>query len=127
MAEGWVNQLKAEVIEAYSAGLVPTRVDPLAIRAMAEVGVDISSYRSKSVLDLRGWEFDYVITLCDEARQSCPFFPAKTAIIHHKFDDPPTLAAGIEDEEEAMAPYRRVRDEIKAYIETLPQSLHEEA
>ena len=125
MAEGWANHLKADLIEAYSAGVVPRGVDPRAIRAMGEAGVDISGQRSKSVLDLGDMEFDYVITLCDDAQQSCPFFPAKTALIHHGFDDPPTLAAGAGNEEEAMAPYRRVRDEIRAYIETFPQSLSE--
>ena len=126
MAEGWANHLKADLIEAYSAGIVPKEVDPRAIRAMAEAGIDISGQRSKSVVDLGDMEFDYVITLCDDAQQSCPFFPAKTALIHHGFDDPPALAARAGNEEEAMAPYRRVRDEIRAYIETLPQSLSED-
>ena len=94
---------------------------------MAEVGVDISGQRPKSVAELEDIEFDYVITLCDDAEQACPFFPAKTAIIHHGFDDPPKLAEGASNEEEAMAHYRRVRDEIRAYVETLPGSLIEEA
>jgi arsenate reductase len=94
---------------------------------MAEVGIDISGHKSKSVLDLPDVEFDYVITLCDDAQQACPFFPAKTALIHHGFDDPPRLAEGVRDEEEAMQPYRRVRDEIRAYVETLPESLSGQA
>jgi len=94
---------------------------------MAEVGIDISGYKSKSVLDLPDIEFDYVITLCDDAAQTCPFFPAKTAIIHHGFEDPPQLAEGARNEGEAMSHYRRVRDEIRAYIETLPESLSREA
>ena len=93
---------------------------------MAEVGIDIAGYRSKSVLDLPDIEFDYVITLCDDAQQTCPFFPAKTAIMHHGFDDPLTLAEDAGNEEEAMVHYRRVRDEIRVYIETLPESLDEE-
>jgi arsenate reductase len=93
---------------------------------MAEAGIDISQYTAKSVLDLPDIEFDYVITLCDDAAQACPFFPAKTAIIHHGFEDPPKLVEGARNEEEAMAPYRRVRDEIRAYISTLPESLDEE-
>ena len=126
MAEAWARKLKRDMIEPYSAGTVPKGVDPRAVKAMAEGGVDISGYTSKSVLDLRDIEFDYVITLCDDAQQACPFFPAKTALIHHGFDDPPRLAEGERDEEEAMQPYRRVRDEIRAYIETLPEALVKE-
>ena len=123
MAEGWARHLKGDVMEASSAGTEPGRVDPRAIRAMAEAGVDISGQRSKSVTELGDREFDYVITLCDDAQQSCPFFPAKTAVVHHGFDDPPRLALGAGSEDEAMFHYRRVRDEIKAYVETLPESL----
>jgi arsenate reductase len=123
MAEGWARHLKGDVVEVFSAGTVPSRVDPRAIRAMAEAGVDISGQRSKSVMDLGDGEFDYVITLCDDAHQACPFFPAKTAVLHHGFDDPPRLAVGAGSEEEAMSHYRRVRDEIKAYVKTLPESL----
>ena len=127
MAEGWARHLKSDTIEAYSAGTEPKGIDPRAVKAMAEVGIDISGCRSKSVLDLPDVEFDYVITLCDNAAQTCPFFPARKAIIHHGFDDPPRLAEGARDEEQAMQPYRRVRDEIKAYVETLPGSLSAEA
>ncbi len=123
MAEGWANYLKGDVIEAYSAGTEPKSVDPRAIRVMAEAGVDISRQQSKSVFDLGEIEFDYVITLCDDAAGSCPFFPAKTGVIHHPFDDPPKLAQRASSEEEAMATYRRVRDEIREYVETLPDSL----
>jgi arsenate reductase len=127
MAEGWARDLKGDVVEAYSAGTEPKNIDSRAIRAMAEAGIDISCQRSKSVGDLGDLEFDYVITLCDDARQSCPFFPAKTAIIHHGFDDPPVFARDAPDEEEALRHYRRVRDEIKAYVETMPESLQKEA
>jgi arsenate reductase len=123
MAEGWARRLKGDLIEAYSAGIEPKGIDPRAVRAMAEAGIDISRQRSKSVTELGDMEFDYVITLCDDAQQSCPFFPARTAIIHHGFDDPPQLAENSGDEEEAMGHYRRVRDEIRAYVETLPASL----
>jgi arsenate reductase len=123
MAEAWARVLKGDIIEPYSAWTAPKGVDPRAIKAMAEVGVDISAQRSKSVADFGEVEFDYVITLCDDAQQTCPFFPAKTALIHHGFDDPPRLAEGASNEEEAMQPYRRVRDEIRAYVKTLPESL----
>lgn len=124
MAEAWTKKLKGNVIDACSAGTVPKGVDPRAIKAMAEVGIDISTNRSKSTVENIDMEFDYVITLCDNAQQACPFFPAKTRVLHHGFEDPPVLAAGAKNEEEAMAHYRRIRDEIKAYVETLPESLN---
>jgi arsenate reductase (thioredoxin) len=123
MAEGWTNSLKGDVMEAHSAGIDPKGVDPRAVTVMAEKGVDISSHRSKSVDDLGDLDFDYVVTLCDDAHQSCPYFPAKTAVVHHGFPDPPKLAEGARSEEEALPHYRRVRDEIRAYVETLPESL----
>lgn len=123
MAEAWAKTLKANVMEAYSAGTEPKGLDPRAVKAMAEVGIDISAYRSKSTIEFMEMEFDYVITLCDDAQQACPFFPAKTKVLHHGFDDPPVLAQHAKDEEEAMTHYRRVRDEIRAYVETLPESL----
>ncbi len=123
MAEARTRALKGDVIEAYSAGTIPKGVDPRAVKAMAEAGIDISAYRSKSTTELADIEFDYVITLCDTAQQACPFFPAKTRILHHGFDDPPVLAEHARDEEEAMTHYRRVRDDIRAYVETLPETL----
>ncbi|MEO0249251.1 MAG: arsenate reductase ArsC [candidate division WOR-3 bacterium] len=125
MAEGWARHLKGDAIEAYSAGTEPKGLDPRAIAAMAEVGIDISGQRSKSVAELGDIEFDYVITLCSDAQASCPFFPAKIAVIHHGFDDPPELALGAYTEEEAMLHYRRVRDEIKEWVKTLPESLRQ--
>jgi arsenate reductase len=124
MAEGWARRLKGDVIEAYSAGTEPKGLDPRAVQAMAEVGIDILQQRSKSVTELGDVEFDYVITLCSDAQGSCPFFPAKTAVLHHGFDDPPELALGAYTEEEAMMHYRRVRDEIREWIETLPEALN---
>jgi arsenate reductase len=123
MAEGWTRALKADQLEAYSAGIQPKGVDARAVKAMAEAGVDISSQISKDIDSLGNLEFEYVVTLCDNARESCPFFPAKTKRIHQGFDDPPILAAEAGTDEEAMAPYRRVRDEIKAFVQTLPESL----
>jgi arsenate reductase len=123
MAEGWTRALKGDLLEAFSAGIQPKGMDARAVRAMAEAGVDISKQKSKDIDSLGNLEFEYVITLCDNARESCPFFPAKTRRIHQGFDDPPILAAGAGTDEEAMAPYRRVRDEIKAFVQTLPESL----
>jgi arsenate reductase len=123
MAEAWTRHLKGDQFEAYSAGVEPRRIDPRAIKAMAEVGIDISRQKSKDVDGFGSMEFDYVITLCDNARESCPYFPAKTKLIHRGFDDPPKLAEKAENEEEAMAGYRRVRDEIRAFVGTLSDEL----
>lgn len=126
MAETWTRYLKGDAIEPYSAGVQPRVIDPRAIRAMAEVGIDISRQRSKDISALENIGFDYVITVCDRAHESCPFFPARTKIVHVGFDDPPRLAASAGTEEEAMAHYRRVRDEIRAFVERLPEVLMEE-
>lgn len=126
MAEGLTRHLKGDIMEAHSAGVEPHGVDPRSIRAMAEIGIDISGQTSKHVDTLEGIDFDFVVTLCDQAQQGCPFFPAKTRVLHVGFDDPPRLAAGSRSEEEAMAHYRRVRDEIRQFVEKLPQVLMEE-
>jgi arsenate reductase len=123
MAEAWTKHLKGDQFEAYSAGVKPKDIDPRAIRAMAEAGLDISGQKSKDVDALGSTEFDYVITLCDNARESCPYFPAKTRLIHRGFDDPPKLAEKSKNEEEAMTHYHRVRDEIRAFVETFPEGL----
>ena len=123
MAEGWARRLKPGVVEPYSAGVEPRGVDPRAVGVMAEAGVDISGQRSKHVRELGGVEPDCVVTLCGAARERCPAFPGPTRIVHRGFDDPPGLAAGARSEEEALAHYRRVRDEIRAFVETLPEAL----
>lgn len=123
MAEGWARHLKGDVIEAYSAGIKKHGMNPLAVKVMAEAGVDISGQQSKTLEDLPESVFDWVITLCGHANETCPFFPGKK--IHVGFDDPPKLAVDAEDEEEALAHYRRVRDEIKVFIMTLPQALQD--
>ncbi len=123
MAEAWTRHLKTDRIEPYSAGVEPSGVDPRAIKVMAEAGVDISDQVSKDVASLQHLEFHYVITLCDNAHEACPYFPAKTRVLHVGFDDPPKLAAGAGTEDEAVACYRRVRDEIKKFVESLPDSL----
>jgi arsenate reductase len=123
MAEGWARRLQGDAIEAYSAGVKPGGLDPRAVRVMAEAGVDIAGQRSKHVGELAGVPFDCVITVCDNAREACPLFSGRTKVIHAGFDDPPHLARDAKTEDEALAPYRRVRDEIRVFIETLPKVL----
>ena len=123
MAEGWARALKGDVIEAYSAGIETHGLNPLAVKVMAEAGVDISRQRSKRVDELKGLGFDYVVTVCDNAHESCPVFPGRTKVVHMGFDDPPRLALGAKTEKEALAPYRRVRDEIRSFVERLPTAL----
>jgi arsenate reductase (thioredoxin) len=126
MAEGWTRHLKGDLIEPYSAGVEPHGIDSRAIKAMAEAGIDISQHQSKDVSEIEHIDFDYVITVCDRAHESCPFFPAKTRVVHVAFEDPPKLAAGSPTEEEAMMHYRRVRDEIRGFVEKLPGVLSEQ-
>lgn len=90
---------------------------------MNEAGVDISAYRSKTVQEVMHIKFDDVVTLCGHAQETCPIFPAKAKVIHRGFDDPPRLAESARNEEEAMEDYRRVRDEVRAFIERLPDAL----
>ncbi len=123
MAEGWARHLKSEVIEPYSAGIEAHGMNPNAVQVMAEAGVDITGQRSKLVGELHDVPLDYVVTVCGHAHESCPAFPSKATVVHVGFDDPPRLAAGAKTDEERLAPYRRVRDEIRAFVETLPDSL----
>jgi arsenate reductase (thioredoxin) len=120
MAEGWARHLNGGVLEPYSAGTVAKGLDPRAVRVMAEAGVDISRQRSKTLSELGGIGFDVVVTVCGLAAESCPVFPGRTRRIHAGFEDPPALAQGAATEEEAMGHYRRVRDEIRRFIEKLP-------
>jgi len=120
MAEGWARHLRGDVIEPYSAGVEPHGLDPRAVKVMAEAGVDISGHRSKHLDELKAMEFDMVVTVCDSAREACPYFPGPAKKIHKGFDDPPRLAAGARTEEEALLHYRRVRDEIRRFVESLP-------
>ncbi len=123
MAEGWARALRGEAIEAWSAGIETHGLNPLAVRAMAEAGVDISAQRSKHVRELLAIPFDFVITVCSHAHENCPVFPGRARVVHRPFEDPPLLARGARTEDEALAHYRRVRDEIRAYVETLPGAL----
>lgn len=123
MAEGWARHLKPGVIEAYSAGIETHGLNPLAVHIMAEAGVDISGHTSKNVSELMDIPFDYVITVCNHAHESCPLFPGKAKVFHAGFDDPPALARNTRTEDDILEIYRRVRDEIRRFVESLPESL----
>ena len=123
MAEGWARALKGDVIEAYSAGIETHGLNPNAVKVMAEAGVDISRHTSKNVDTLLGVPFDYVVTVCGHANENCPFFPGAAKVVHVGFDDPPALARQVEGEEAKLECYRRVRDEIRAFVEKLPETL----
>ena len=126
MAEGWARTLKSDVMDAYSAGIETHGMNPSAVRVMREAGVDITTQRSKNVREVLDVPFDYVVTVCGHANETCPVFPGKkTKVVHVGFDDPPKLAKAAKDEEEALGHYRRVRDEIRAFVETLPRALNE--
>ena len=125
MAEGWARHLKGDLIEPYSAGIETHGLDPRAVKVMAEAGVDISGHRCKHVDELAPVAFDGVVTVCSHANEQCPVFPAETRLVHVPFDDPPQLARDAADEEEALRHYRRVRDEIRSFVETLPESIED--
>ena len=120
MAEGWARHLKADVVDAYSAGIRPIGVSARAVEIMAEAGVDISMHSSKHIDDFGDFDFDYVVTLCDNAAQNCPVFRGNAKVIHKPFKDP-FFATG--SEEQIMAEFRKTRDQIRAFIETIPESL----
>ena len=119
MAEGWTRAMWGERIAAYSAGIETHGLNPNAVRVMAKVGVDISGHRSKRVNTMMDVGFDLVITVCGHAHETCPMFPGGAKVIHVGFDDPPKLAESLESQEAKLECYRRVRDEIRAFVETL--------
>ncbi len=125
MAEGLARHLKSEHIEPYSAGVDPGALNSRAVKSMAEIGIDISGSTPKTIESLSHIIFDYVITLCDHANESCPLFPGKTKKLHRGFEDPPKLAETAATEEEAMVHYRNVRDEIRVFVEKLPDILYD--
>ncbi len=123
MAEGWTRHLKGDVVEPYPAGVDPGRLDSRAVAVMEEAGVDISRRSSKPLSEVMHVPFDVVVTVCGDAHESCPVFPGRTTVVHRGFDDPPRLAATASSEDEALDHYRRVRDEIRVFVEELLQSL----
>ncbi len=120
MAEGWAHHLKADCIEAFSAGVAPHRVNERAVQVMAEAGVDISHHTSNHLDEYAMLDFDYVITVCDNAREHCPMYPKKTKMIHRSFDDPSFVVGTTE---QIMAEFRRVRDEIRDFVAAMPDNL----
>ncbi len=121
MAEGWARHLHPDALDPYSAGIVAHGLNPRAVAVMAEAGVDIARHRSKELREFSQIAFDYVITVCGHAAESCPQFPGHAKTLHHGFDDPPKLAENASSEEEALQHFRRVRDEIRAFMESLPE------
>lgn len=120
MAEGLSRHIHGSVIDVASAGIQKQGLNPLAVKVMGEIGIDISRHQSKTVDDLVDTRFDYVITVCSHADETCPVFPAATRIVHHGFDDPPKLAKSAASEADALVHYRRVRDEIKFFVLSMP-------
>lgn len=123
MAEGWARHLKKDEVDASSAGIMRHGMNPRAVRVMEEAGVDMSGHSSKTLDDLPDHNFEVVVTLCGHANETCPFFPGQVRRVHRGFDDPPSLCAELTDEEEILAVYRRVRDEIREFVTGLPQTL----
>ena len=123
MAEGWARHLKSDAVEPCSAGIETHGLNPRAVQVMAEAGVDISGHKSQNVSEFNDLQFDCVITVCGHANENCPWFPGPARVIHVGFDDPPRLAAEKTTEEEKLDCYRRVRDQIREFVETLPELL----
>ena len=123
MAEAWARKLLPESVEPMSAGVMPSGLDPRAVRVMAELGIDISGQRSKHIEELADAGIDCVVSVCDWAAERCPTLPGDIRRIHAGFDDPPSLALRARDEQAALAHYRRVRDEIREFVSGLPRLL----
>ncbi len=124
MAEGWARHLKADLIEPYSAGLDVHGLNENAVKVMKEAGVDIRGHRSKHLDEVMNIDFDYVVTVCDHAHETCPYFPGKAKMIHKGFDDPPRLSEKYDNHEDKLNCYRKVRDEIRDFVKSLPESLN---
>jgi arsenate reductase len=123
MAEGWVRKLKGDILVPHSAGIEKHGIDPKAVKVMSEVGVDISKQQSKLLSELSEKDFDYIVTICNDANEKCPVFPGKAKRLHHGFDNPPVLARKTKSEEEVLTIYRRVRDEIREFVEKMTNNL----
>ncbi len=130
MAEGWTRHLKSMQIEVFSAGIETHGLNPDAVKVMSEAGVDISNHKSQHIDDFKETPLDYIITVCGHAHETCPFFPSESTVIHVGFDDPPKMAKELAEtgasEDARLDCFRNVRDEIKAFVEKLPEYLTEE-
>ena len=120
MAEGWTRHFHGDAMDVYSAGIETHGLNPYAVKVMAEAGVDITSHKSQHIDEFANIQLDYVVTVCGHANENCPIFPGKTKVIHVGFDDPPTLAKEAKSEEDALNCYRKVRDQIKEFVQKLP-------
>ena len=129
MAEGWVRHLKGNQIEAYSAGIETHGLNPHMVKVMAEVGVDVTSQKSENIRDFADTQLDVVVTVCGHAHETCPVFPANCKVVHSGFPDPPKMAKELAEQgasdDEQLECYRKVRDKIKSYVESLPHLLEE--
>lgn len=127
MAEGWARHLKGGILTAYSAGVETHGLNPNAVKVMAEAGVDITGQKSQHLDEFKGTKLDVIVTVCDHAHETCPWFPADCKVVHRGFGDPPKiareLAANGASEEEQLDAYRRVRDDIRRFVEGLPANL----
>lgn len=123
MAEGWARHLKSDLMNVYSAGIETHGLNPNAVKVMAEAGVDISGHTSQNISAFSHIHLDIVVTVCGHAHETCPLFPTGAKVVHVGFDDPPKMALEVEGEEEKLNCYRKVRDEIRAFVETLPEAV----
>ena len=124
MAHGLANSLLGERFTAYSAGIESHGLNPSAVKVMSEIGIDISQHQSQTLTQLNAKQFDYVISVCEHAASHCPAFPNQTQVVTHQFDDPPQLAKQAKTQQEGLAYYRRVRDEIKDWVTKLPKQIN---
>ncbi len=123
MAEGWARHLKGDLFDVYSAGIETHGLNPNAVRVMAEAGVDISSHKSQNISEFGDLALDYVVTVCGHANENCPLFTGNCKVVHVGFQDPPAMAKEFTDEEDQLDCYRKVRDEIRAFVDKLPEGL----
>ncbi len=123
VAEGWARHLKSDVLEPCSAGIETHGLNPNAVKVMSEAGVDISAQASQNIREFENVPLDYVVTVCEYAAETCPVFPGNAKVVHKSFPDPPKLAEEVDDAEAKLDGYRGVRDEIRAFVEPLPEAL----
>jgi len=124
MAEGLTNYFKSDIIEAFSAGIEMHGLNSNAVKVMEEIGINISNQKSKSIKDVLDIDFDFVITVCKHAHETCPIFPKNSKVVHYGFDDPPFLSKNLKGEKQILDCYRKVRDEIKSFVMKLPDIIY---